>query len=150
MTAAVCGALLAVVIFAVTAPRLGRHLPPALATRLLVPTTLVMAAATVIVLGLLASGPGFRIPVGGARSITDALIRRLEEAGGALRLNAHVERIVVRDGRAVAVRTTDGDEIAAKRAVLADVTAPSLFLRLLPAQAVSGAPANRSGEAGRT
>src|SRR6202043_669909 len=55
VTAAVCGALLAVVIFAVTAPRLGRHLPPALATRLLVPTTLVMAAATVIVLGLLAS-----------------------------------------------------------------------------------------------
>jgi Zn-dependent protease with chaperone function len=55
VTAAVCGAVLAVVIFAVTAPRLGRHLPPALATRLLVPTTLVMAAATVIVLGLLAS-----------------------------------------------------------------------------------------------
>jgi Zn-dependent protease with chaperone function len=55
VTAAVCGAVLAVIIFAVTAPRLGRRLPPALATRLLVPTTLVMAAATVFVLGLLAS-----------------------------------------------------------------------------------------------
>jgi hypothetical protein len=55
MTAAVCGAVLAVVIFAITAPGLGRRLPPALATRLLVPTTMVMAAATVFVLGLLAS-----------------------------------------------------------------------------------------------
>ncbi len=55
MTAAVCGAVLAVIIFAVTAPGLGRRLPPALATRLLVPTTLVMAVATVLVLGLLAS-----------------------------------------------------------------------------------------------
>jgi beta-lactamase regulating signal transducer with metallopeptidase domain len=49
---AICGALLAVVLFAVTAPRLGRHLPPALATRLLVPAMLVMAAATVFSLGL--------------------------------------------------------------------------------------------------
>jgi hypothetical protein len=55
MTAAVCGAVLAVIIFAITAPGLGRRLPPALATRLLVPTTLVMAVATVLVLGLLAS-----------------------------------------------------------------------------------------------
>jgi beta-lactamase regulating signal transducer with metallopeptidase domain len=54
MTPAVCGAVLAVVLFAVTAPRLGRRLPPALATRLLVPASLVMAACTMFVLGLLA------------------------------------------------------------------------------------------------
>ncbi len=84
-----------------------------------------------LVLALLASGPGFRIPVGGARSITHALIRRLEEAGGSLRLNARVERILVREGRAVAVRTADGDEIAAGRAVLADVGPPALYHRLL-------------------
>ncbi len=84
-----------------------------------------------LVLALLASGPGFRIPIGGARSITHALIRRLEEAGGALRLNARVERILVRDGRAVAVRTADGDEIPAGRAVLADVGPPALYHRLL-------------------
>ena len=82
-------------------------------------------------LALLASGPGFRIPVGGARSITHALIRRLEEAGGVLRLNARVERILVRGRRAVAVRTADGDEIPVGRAVLADVGPPALFHRLL-------------------
>ena len=84
-----------------------------------------------MVLGLLASGPGFRIPVGGARSITHALIRRLEEAGGVLRLNARAERILVRGNRAVAVRTHDGDEIPVSRAVLADVGPPALFHRLL-------------------
>jgi hypothetical protein len=35
MTKAVCGAILAIVVFAVVAPRLGRRLPPALAARLL-------------------------------------------------------------------------------------------------------------------
>ena len=84
-----------------------------------------------LVLALLASGPGFRISVGGARSITHALIRRLEEAGGAVRLNTRVERILVRGGRAVAVRTQGGDEIPAGRAVLADVGPPALVHRLL-------------------
>jgi phytoene dehydrogenase-like protein len=84
-----------------------------------------------LVLALLASDPGFRIPVGGARSITQALIRRLEEAGGAVRLNARAERILVRCGRPVAVRTQAGDEIAVDRAVLADVGPPALVGRLL-------------------
>lgn len=54
MTQAVCGAILAIVLFAVAAPRLGRHLPPALAARLLVPASLVTAGSTVFVLGALA------------------------------------------------------------------------------------------------
>lgn len=54
MTVAIAGAVLAVVLFAITAPRLGRRLPPALATRLLVPATLVMAGATVLALGVAA------------------------------------------------------------------------------------------------
>jgi phytoene dehydrogenase-like protein len=90
-----------------------------------------------LVLALLAAGSGFRVPVGGAKAITTALLRRLEEAGGELRLNTHVDAIIVRGRRAVAVRT-GGHEVPFRRAVLADVTAPSLFLRLLPARAVSG------------
>jgi hypothetical protein len=54
VTKAVCGAILAIVLFAVAAPRLGRRLPPALAARLLVPASLVMAGSTVFVLGALA------------------------------------------------------------------------------------------------
>jgi phytoene dehydrogenase-like protein len=84
-----------------------------------------------LVLALLGSTAGFAVPVGGARAITEALIRRLEEYGGSLRMETHADRVVVRAGRAVAVRTGGGEEIAARRAILADVTAPALYLRLL-------------------
>jgi phytoene dehydrogenase-like protein len=90
-----------------------------------------------LVLALLASHSGFRVPVGGARSITNALLRRLEEAGGQIRLNARAERILVRQRRAVAVRTSEGEEIPVRRAVLADVGAPALFLKLLQKQDVT-------------
>jgi phytoene dehydrogenase-like protein len=85
-----------------------------------------------LVLALLASASGFRVPVGGARAITQALLRRLDEAGGRLQLNCRADRIVVREGRARAVQTSRGDEIPAGRAILADVGAPALYLRLLP------------------
>jgi phytoene dehydrogenase-like protein len=89
-----------------------------------------------LVLALLASYNGFPVPAGGARAITQAMIRRLEETGGRLRLNAHVERILVRKKRAVAVLTSEGDEIEATRAVVADVGPPALFFKLLKPQDV--------------
>jgi phytoene dehydrogenase-like protein len=85
-----------------------------------------------------AAGPGFRIPVGGARAITHALLRRLEEAGGTLQVKTRVERILVRAGRGVAVRTSRGEEVPFRRAVLADVGAPALYLRMLPAESIPG------------
>jgi phytoene dehydrogenase-like protein len=84
-----------------------------------------------LVLALLAAGSGFRVPVGGARAITLALLRRLEEAGGQVRLSARVLRVVARQRRAVAVRTESGEEIPVRRAVVADVGPPALFLKLL-------------------
>ncbi len=95
-------------------------------------------AALGAVLGLLALASGFQVPVGGAKSISLALIRRIEEAGGAIQLNTRVKSIEVRQGRAVAVRTEAGDEIPFRKAVLADVGAPALFLRMLPEDSVSG------------
>ncbi len=91
-----------------------------------------------LVLGLLASASGFRVPLGGARAITQALLRRLEQAGGQLRLGAHVNKILVRKRRAVAVRTDAGEEIPAGRAILADVGAPALFLKMLEQRDVGG------------
>ncbi|HEX3784778.1 MAG TPA: M56 family metallopeptidase [Pseudonocardiaceae bacterium] len=55
MTGAVCGAIVAIVAFAVAAPRVGRYLSPALATRLLVAASVATAASTVFVLGALAA-----------------------------------------------------------------------------------------------
>jgi phytoene dehydrogenase-like protein len=74
---------------------------------------------------------GWPVPAGGAGRITDALVRRLRAHGGELVCDAPVERIVVGDGRAVAVRTAHGDEVGARRAVIADVTAPSLYRELV-------------------
>jgi len=48
-----------------------------------------------------------------------------------VRCGAPVERIVVRGGRARGVRGVGGEEITARRAVLADVDAVSLYTRLL-------------------
>jgi phytoene dehydrogenase-like protein len=84
------------------------------------------------VLAVLASSGGFGVPEGGAGAITRALLRRLEEHGGAIRTGCHVDAIRVRFGRAVGVRTGEGDEIDAARAVIADVSAPALYLKLLP------------------
>jgi phytoene dehydrogenase-like protein len=108
-----------------------RRVVPALALHVDLGPDDLAGAGLGLVLALLAAAPGFRVPVGGARSITLALIRRLEEAGGAVRLNARVGRVLVRQGRAVAVQLQNGEEIAVRRAVLADVGPPALFLRML-------------------
>jgi phytoene dehydrogenase-like protein len=55
----------------------------------------------------------------------------LQEAGGEVRLGQRVERIEVREGRAVAVRTNTGDEVPVRRAILADVSPRALGGHLL-------------------
>jgi phytoene dehydrogenase-like protein len=79
---------------------------------------------------------GFPAPVGGAGELAAALQRRAVSAGAQIRTGQHVERIDVRNGRAVAVHTAAGLTVRARRAVLADVSAPALFQRLLPASAL--------------
>ncbi|MDT0346372.1 phytoene desaturase family protein [Streptomyces litchfieldiae] len=70
---------------------------------------------------------GWPVPAGGAGRLTDALVRRLTARGGDVRCGTPVARVVVRHGRAVGVRTADGEPVPARRAVLADVPAPALY-----------------------
>jgi phytoene dehydrogenase-like protein len=77
---------------------------------------------------------GFPVPEGGAGELAAALRRRAEAAGATVICGAHVSEVVVRRGRAVAVRTAHGDEVEARRAVVADVDAPTLFLDLVGAE----------------
>ena len=84
-----------------------------------------------LVLVGMAQQVGFPVPEGGAGALTDALVRRLAAAGGRVECGVPVERIVLRGGRAVGVRTADGREHAARRAVLAAVGAPQLYERLV-------------------
>lgn len=70
---------------------------------------------------------GFPVPVGGAGALSDALVARLRAAGGELVCGARVAEVVIRGGRAVGVRTADGREVSAGRAVVGAVDAPQLF-----------------------
>ena len=79
----------------------------------------------------LAQDYGFPVPEGGAQRITDALVARLTSRGGCVHTGVGATRIVVEDGTAKAVVLADGTELPARRAVLADVDAPQLYLRLL-------------------
>jgi phytoene dehydrogenase-like protein len=63
--------------------------------------------------------------------VSSALASVLREHGGEVRTSTRVGEIVVRDGRAVAVRTTDGDEIAVGGVVASNVDPAHLALDLL-------------------
>ena len=84
-----------------------------------------------LLMTMLGQTVGFPVPVGGAGALTAALVRRLEERGGEVRTGAAVDHVVVAGGRAVGVTTRDGARHEARRAVLAAVSAPALFGRLL-------------------
>jgi carotene isomerase len=69
-------------------------------------------------------------PVGGSGAIVDALVRGLERWGGTLRLNAHVQTILVRQGRAVGVKLRSG-EVLNTRVVISNATVWDTYTHLL-------------------
>jgi phytoene dehydrogenase-like protein len=79
----------------------------------------------------LAQTVGFPVPEGGAGKLTAALVRRLEAKGGQVLCNRAADRVMVRNERAVGVRIAGGAVVGARRAVLADVSAPELYSTLL-------------------
>jgi len=89
-------------------------------------------------MSMLAQTYGFPVPTGGSGALTGALVRRLARRGGSVRCGEQVTEVVVRGGRAVGVRTGSGEEVAARRAVLADVSAPALYGSLVPERHLPG------------
>jgi len=108
-----------------------RRVIPALGLHVDVGPEDTLGAPLAYVLGLTATTGGYAVPIGGAQAITNALVTTLEQHGGRLKLGAEVTRIVVRGGRAQAVQLANGEEIATRLGVLADTSAPALFLSLL-------------------
>jgi phytoene dehydrogenase-like protein len=74
---------------------------------------------------------GMPIPRGGGAKLADALVQLIRDHGGVCETDRDVERVLVRSGRAVGVRLTDGETIEAERAVVASVTPTQLHERLL-------------------
>jgi phytoene dehydrogenase-like protein len=83
------------------------------------------------VIGFAVQEGGMPIPRGGGARLVDALVRLIEDHGGACETGRDVERVLVRDGRAQGVRLTGGEELRARRAVVANVTPTQLYGRLL-------------------
>jgi phytoene dehydrogenase-like protein len=82
-------------------------------------------------LAMLAQTVGFPVPVGGSSRIAEALTSRLVARGGEIQLDCEVVSVDIAGGRATGVRLADGQQIAAGRAILADVSAPSLYRDLI-------------------
>lgn len=80
---------------------------------------------------MLAQDVGFPSPTGGTARLAEALRRRAEAAGARVETGVEVERVLVRGGRATGVETAGGRRVRARRAVLADTSAPALYGRLL-------------------
>lgn len=95
---------------------------------------------------------GMPVPRGGGVVLVDALAGIVRDAGGEVRTGAEVERVLVSDGTATAVRLADGETIRAERAVVASVTPTQLYGALLaegevPAEVTRAAGRYRYGRA---
>ena len=97
-----------------------------------------LGAAVGLMLAMLACDTGFGVAAGGAGAITDALADVVRKHGGQIQCNERVTEVIVRQGRAVAVKTASGLEVEVTRAVLADVSAPALYLKMLGKDEVPG------------
>lgn len=89
-------------------------------------------------LAMLGQDVGFPVPKGGAQNLAFALQRRFESLGGQVLTNARVTSVVVSGSRAVGVRTSDGGAIRVRKAVVADVVAPTLYRDLVGLQHLPG------------
>jgi carotene isomerase len=69
-------------------------------------------------------------PVGGSGAIVQALVRGLERWGSKLRLNAHVEEILVGHGKAVGIRLKQGETLKAP-IVISNATLWDTYTKLL-------------------
>ncbi|MDQ0379455.1 phytoene desaturase family protein [Amycolatopsis thermophila] len=74
---------------------------------------------------------GFPVPEGGAERLITALVRRLADRGGRVECNRAVRDVLIAGNRAMGVRDEHGELVRARRAVLADVPAPTLYRELV-------------------
>jgi phytoene dehydrogenase-like protein len=83
-------------------------------------------------MAMLAQSVGFPSPAGGSGELAHALADRARAAGARIRTGEPVARVVTSRGRAIGVVTRGGSRIRARRAVIADTSAPALYRDLVP------------------
>lgn len=87
--------------------------------------------------------PGMARPRGGTGALTKALLKLVEAKGGVVLCDRSVETVLIgNNDKAEGVRTTNGDECRAKTAVISNVDARRLFLKMIPIEASQAADPN--------
>jgi beta-carotene ketolase (CrtO type) len=74
---------------------------------------------------------GVTRPRGGMSAVTESMARAVEHHGGTIIYQQHVEEILVRGRRAVGVRSSTGETIHARKAVVAAISPVRVFGRLI-------------------
>lgn len=83
--------------------------------------------------------PGMARPRGGTGALTQALLKLVKDKGGEVLCDRAVEAVLIgNNGKAEGVRTSNGEEYRAKKAVISNIDARRLFLNMIPT-AVSNA-----------
>ncbi|WP_222429993.1 phytoene desaturase family protein [Paenibacillus cremeus] len=82
-------------------------------------------------------GGGMPIPEGGSEKLAQALSQLIQDQGGTILTQRKAQRIVVKNGRAVSVRTSEGEEFQAKQSIVASTSPNHLYLSLLADAEVS-------------
>lgn len=87
-------------------------------------------------------------PIGGSGAVCDALVDSIERNGGKVLLSTHVEKIIMKEGKAAGVTLKGGDTITASHAVVANAPVWAIP-KLLPDEyekKVLGIPVNVKNE----
>jgi phytoene dehydrogenase-like protein len=79
---------------------------------------------------------GIPFVTGGSSRVVDAFRTLIESNGSVIETDTDVARVVVENGKAVGVETKTGRRVAARQAVMCNVTPTQLYQRLLSAAAV--------------
>lgn len=79
---------------------------------------------------------GMRIVQGGASRLPEALATMVADRNGSVSTGRAVDAVELTDGRAHAVRLTDGERIVARHGIVSTATLPALVQQLLRDQAV--------------
>jgi beta-carotene ketolase (CrtO type) len=84
--------------------------------------------------------PGMARPRGGTGALTQALLRLVKDKGGVIFCDRSIETVLIgNNGKAEGVRTSNGEEYRAKKAVISNIDARRLFLNMIPAAASDAA-----------
>lgn len=81
----------------------------------------------------------WRISIGGMQAYSDALLDAAQTVGARVLVSTPIERVLIKEGRAIGVRTAHGLEIHATQAVVAAIPILNLFDDLLTTDHVSSA-----------